>query len=240
MRRRMTAMILAGLTACLAAPPASALFGVGDVVIDPTNLVQNTYTAVRELEQINNQIVQLQNEANMLVNQAENLARLDYASVEHLKRVLERIETLMRRADEITYDVEESEREYQERFPASYEDLTRDEIVQTALKQWDISRSAFSDAIVVQSGIVSSIVESRGTLTDLMDESQAAPGNLAATQAGNQLIALGVEQQMQMQQLMAAQYRAEALEAARRAAIDEQARELHRRFMGTRSAYSRD
>jgi len=90
------------------------------------------------------------------------------------------------------------------------------------------------------SAIVSSIVESRDTLIDLVGESQSAGGNLAAAQAGNQLIALGVEQQMQMQQLMAAQYRAEALEAARRAAIDEQAREFHTRFMGERAAYRRD
>ena len=52
------------------------MFGVGDIVLDPTNLVQNTLTAVRTLEQINNQIRQLQNEAQMLINQARNLASL--------------------------------------------------------------------------------------------------------------------------------------------------------------------
>lgn len=240
MRRRIIACLVSGLALTASLQPAEAVFGVGDVVIDPSNLVQNTYTAVRELEQINNQIQQLQNEAQSLINQAENLAALDFSSEEHLKRVLERIETLMRRADDITYEVEQSEREYAERFPDDYEALTRDEIVQTAFVQWEVSRSAFSDAILVQSGIVTSIVESRDTLTGLVDASQGATGNLAATQAGNQLVALSVEQQMQMQQLMAAQYRAEALEAARRAAIDEQAREFHRRFMGERSAYSRD
>ncbi len=49
----------------------------GDIVFDPTNLVQNTLTAIRTLEQINNQINQLQNEAQMLMNQARNLASLD-------------------------------------------------------------------------------------------------------------------------------------------------------------------
>lgn len=240
MRRRIVPLMVASLVVAMTVQPADAVFGVGDVVIDPTNLVQNTYTAARELQQINNQIQQLQNEARILMNQAEDLKNLDYASEEHLMRVLERIETLMRRADEVTYEVEQSERAYAERFPESYEGLTRDEIVQTAFVQWEISRSAFSDAILVQSGIVSSIVESRDTLMDLVGESQAAGGNLAAVQAGNQLTALGVEQQMQMQQLMAAQYRAEALEAARRAAIDEQSREFHRRFMGERSAYRRD
>ena len=52
----------------LAVQPASAL-----TVFDPSNFVQNTLTAIRTLEQINNQINQLQNEAQMLMNQARNL-----------------------------------------------------------------------------------------------------------------------------------------------------------------------
>ncbi len=55
----------------LAVQPASAL-----TVFDPSNFVQNTLTAVRTLEQINNQIDRLQNEAQMLMNQARNLANL--------------------------------------------------------------------------------------------------------------------------------------------------------------------
>ena len=46
----------------LAVQPASAL-----TVFDPSNFVQNTLIAVRTLEQINNQINQLQNEAQMLM-----------------------------------------------------------------------------------------------------------------------------------------------------------------------------
>jgi len=44
--------------ALLVAQPAAAI-----TVFDPSNFVQNTLTAVRTLEQINNQIQQLQNEA---------------------------------------------------------------------------------------------------------------------------------------------------------------------------------
>ena len=44
----------------LVAQPAAAL-----TFVDPVNLVQNTLTAIRTLEQINNQIKQLQNEAQM-------------------------------------------------------------------------------------------------------------------------------------------------------------------------------
>tara|TARA_R110000868_G_scaffold410787_1_gene700249 strand:- start:514 stop:1239 length:726 start_codon:yes stop_codon:yes gene_type:complete len=241
MRRRIAALLAVSLSSLASvAPPADALLGVGDVVIDPTNLVQNILTATHTLEQINNQIQQLQHEAQMLVNQAEDLKRLDYTSTQHLKRLLERIDTLMREAGEVTYEVEESERQYREVFPESYEDLSNEEMVVEAADQWRISRDAFRASIQVQSGIVTSIAESRETLTDLVTESQAASGNLSVAQAGNQLVALSVEQQMQMQQLMAAQYRMVALEESRRAAIEAQARIRHARFRGDGVAYRRD
>lgn len=240
MRRRIITLCLAVLMGVVFARPAHALFGLGDIVLDPTNLAQNVLTAERTLAQINNQIRQLQNEADMLINQAENLKQLDYSSIEHLARILETIETLMRRAVEITYEAEQSERAYQERYPESYEDLTNSEIVESALDQWTLSRRAFQDSIVVQSGIVTAISDTRGTLAELVGESQSATGNLTVSQAGNQLIALSVEQQMQMQQLMAAQYRADMLERARRIAIEEQSRVLHDRFRGAGSAYTRN
>lgn len=241
MCRRITTLILVVLTASMTAtPPASALFGVGDVVIDPTNLVQNVNTAVNTLEQINNQIRQLQNEAQMLLDSADNLKRLDQTSIDELRRVLERIDALMRKGDEITYEVSESERRYEENFPESYEHLTNQEIVVRATDQWKLARSSFGNAIRVQSGIVTSITESKETLTKLVAQSQEAAGNLAVHQAGNQLVALSVEQQMQMQQLMAAQYRMRAVEAARRAAIEEQARIRHERFRGDGAAYTRN
>jgi len=237
----MIAILLGSVSSLVGlAPPANALLGVGDVVIDPTNLVQNIVTATNTLEQINNQVQQLQHEAQMLVNQSEDLKRLDYASIEHLKRLLERIDTLMREAGEMTYEVEESERQYREALPDSYEDLSNKEILVEAADQWQISREAFRASIQVQSGIVTSIADARETLTDLVGESQAATGNLSVSQAGNQLVALSVEQQMQMQQLMAAQYRMVALEESRRAAIEEQARIRHKRFRGDGVAYRRN
>ena len=147
---------------------------------------------------------------------------------------------LMREAGEVTYEVEQSERQYREAFPDSYDNLTNEQIVAEAADQWRISRDAFRASIQVQSGIVTSIADARETLTDLVGESQAATGNLSVAQAGNQLVALVVEQQMQMQQLMAAQYRMETLETSRRAAIEEQARIRHKRFVGDGVAYTRD
>lgn len=62
--------------------PANAFFGgFGRIVYDPTNHAENLLTAARTLEQINNQITSLQNEAQMLINQARNLASLPHSSL---------------------------------------------------------------------------------------------------------------------------------------------------------------
>ncbi|WP_340691481.1 P-type conjugative transfer protein TrbJ [Hyphomonas sp.] len=240
MRRRVTAVLVGMLGLSLTVPHADALLGVGDVVIDPTNLVQNIVTATNTLEQINNQVTQLQHEAQMLLNQAEDLKRLDYASIEHLKRLLERIDTLMREADEISYEVETSERRYEDAFPERYENLSNEEIIVQARDQWRLSRSSFAGAVQVQSAIVSAIADSQATLSELVAASQSASGNLSALQAGNQLIALSIAQQVQMQKLMTAQYRMETVESSRRAALEEQARVRHERFRGDGAAYTRD
>jgi P-type conjugative transfer protein TrbJ len=135
MRRRVTAAILASIMMGTYAPPASAFFGLGRIVLDPSNLAQNISTATNTVRQINNQVRQLQNEARMILNQVEDLRSLDFNSIEELTRILEQIDALMRQSEEISYEVGESSRRYQETYPESYEDLTTDEIVVHALAQ---------------------------------------------------------------------------------------------------------
>ena len=50
MRKKLAALMLTGAIALAPMQPAYALFGVGDIVIDPTNLAQNILTAARPLE----------------------------------------------------------------------------------------------------------------------------------------------------------------------------------------------
>ena len=116
---------LAALTAACVlafgiAQPAHALFGVGDIVLDPTNLVQNTLTAVRTLEQINNQIRQLQNEAQMLINQARNLASLPFSVVSRLRSNLALTQRLIEQAKGLAYDVANLDKEFKRLYPEKY------------------------------------------------------------------------------------------------------------------------
>ena len=66
------------------------------IVFDPNNYAQNVLTAARALQQINNQIVSLQNQAQMLINQAKNLATLPFSSLLQLEQSIQRTQQFAR------------------------------------------------------------------------------------------------------------------------------------------------
>ena len=66
----MGAALALASTSALVSTPAHAQFG--GIVYDPSNYAQNVLTAARTLEQINNQIRMLQNQATSLINEAKN------------------------------------------------------------------------------------------------------------------------------------------------------------------------
>lgn len=62
--------------------------------------------------------------------------------------------------------------------------------------------------------------------------SQGAEGSLQAQQATNQLLALAAKQQFQLQQMMASQFRNDAVEQARRMQESREAQAVAKRFIG--------
>ena len=52
-------------------------------------------TAARALQQVTNQITSLQNEAQMLINQARNLASLPYSALQQLQQSVQRTQQLL-------------------------------------------------------------------------------------------------------------------------------------------------
>ena len=239
MRRRIIAALLLAAAPMTIAPPAHAIFGIGDIVIDPSNLAQNILTAANTLEQINNQVKQLQNEADMLINQATNLVRTGYNPQAEINRLLNEISVLMDRARSISYVVSETDRLFQENFPEDYSTWSRTQMATAAEMQWVSARSAFNDTLLVQSQIVQTLKEDTSSLDVMLAETAIAEGNLSVSQTGNQIAALGVKQTMQMQEMMAAQYRADALARARDLQIEREGREKLARCVGGASAYTR-
>ncbi len=219
------------------ASPALALFGFGRIVYDPSNYAQNVLTAARTLEQINNQIRSLQNEAQMLINQARNLASLPYSALQQIQQNVSRTQQLLNQAQNIAFEVQSIDQAFQSQYGSVSLSTTDQQLVADARARWQNTVGGLQDALRVQAGVVGNIDTNRAEMAALIGQSQNAAGALQATQAGNQLLALQSQQLSDLIALMSANGRAEALIGAERATAAEQGRIQRERFLTPGSGY---
>ena len=217
--------------------PAHAFFGIGRIVYDPTNHAENLLTAARTLEQINNQITSLQNEAQMLINQARNLASLPYSSLQALQQNVQRTQQLLGQAQNIAFDVQNIDQMFQQDYGNLSLTATDQQLIADARTRWENTVGGLQDAMRVQAGVVGNIDSNRAEMSALVGESQGATGALQATQAGNQLLALQSQQLSDLIAVISANGRADALMEAERATAAEQGRIQRQRFLTPGTGY---
>lgn len=216
------------------AGPAPAL-----TVFDASNFTQNLLTATRTLQQVNNQIQQLQNEAVMLQNQARNLRSLDLNTLNDLRVALAATERLIAEGRGLAFAVAQVETQFAALYPDTYDAaLPGARLLTDAREHWRNSLEALRTAVRVQAQVQENFRTDTTVLGDLVTRSQGAAGALEATQAGNQLLALSIRQQLQAQQLAISEGRAVATEAARTVAAAERARAVRARFLGDGTRYT--
>ncbi|WP_395336847.1 P-type conjugative transfer protein TrbJ [Novosphingobium sp. BL-8H] len=224
--------IAADLT--LGSQPAQAL-----IVYDPSNYAQNVLTAARALQQINNQIQSLQNQATSLANQAKNLTKVSFPELQALTQTLQKIDVLMGQAQGIQFKVSSASQQYASLYPDAFsQSLKLDSQVTAARTRLDTEVSSYHHTVTMQAQIAENVETDMTTLSALVERSQGAEGSLQAQQATNQLLALTAKQQFQIQQLMAAQYRAQAITEANRAQAAAEAQAATAKFLGTGTAYT--
>jgi P-type conjugative transfer protein TrbJ len=230
-------ILLAGLLATTTFTPAAQAQWQ---VFDPQNYAQNMLSAARALQQINNQIQALQNQALMLQNMASNLNPLkDVSQLSGMVTSLTQITNLMNQAQGVAFNVNATMAAWSRAYPTTYPAGTGSAtLTADAQQRWQNSMSAFQDTLKVQSQVVQNVQADTTTLTKLTNDSQNATGNLEVSQATNQLIALSTKQQLQIQNLMAAQYRATALDQARNAEAEQDGQTQFQTFLGANNAYN--
>jgi len=212
--------------------------GAQTLVYDPSNYAQNVLQAARALQQINNQITGLQNQAQMLLNQAKNLTGLPYSSLHAIEQSLTRTQKLLGEAQRLAYDINQIDRAFRRFYPQSYaSSASSQQLVADAQVRWQNALAGYQDALRVQAGVVQALDTTRAETSTLVTSSQSAEGILQATQAGNQLIALQTRQLADLAALIAAQSRAQSLDGARTIANQEQARAQLERFLGNGRGY---
>ena len=226
---------LTGASLALLPVPASAQIPV----FDSTNYAQNMLQAARALEQINHQVQSLQNEATMLENMARNLKTIDFPQLQQITSALQKIDVLMNQAQAIGFQSGAVDASFSRMFPGTIARLlTSDQRVAQAKTRLDTAMASFRHSMDVQAEVVSNIQSDSGLLNDLAQRSQSSAGALQAQQAANQLLALSAKQQMQLQDLIAAEFRSQSIERAARAQSEADGRAATQRFLGTGKAYS--
>ena len=234
--RSLCALLLAG-TALLGVVNANTAAHAVDIVLDPTNLIENTLQAAYALEQIGNQIKSLENEAQMLINEGKNLAKLDYSAVGEIEGALGEISNLLKEVDRIAYDVDAIDKAFAERYSAVDMNATDAALIANAEERWSDAVSAFRHAMTVQAGAVNNLAELKDQTKELATQSQNAEGILEATQAGNQILALQTSQLADLVAVLSSDARAQALAEARKTAAEAQAQEQYRRFLTRANGY---
>jgi P-type conjugative transfer protein TrbJ len=230
--RGIGALVLA--TSLLTALPAKAI-----IVFDPSNFVENALTAARSLEEINNQLLQLQNEATMLVNEARNLTKLPFNIVGQLQATLALTSQLIAQAQGIAYQLGQAQAQFSRFYPTAYGGNTSGaSMAADALQRWTNSLQALRTTISMQAQASQNLAVDENSLAVLVQQSQGAIGILQAAQATNQLLALQSRQSIQEQQLRLTQDRSAALEQARAVVAEARSREVRRRFVGNGTQYT--
>lgn len=208
-------------------------------VFDPSNYQQNLLSAARALEQINNQIRSLQNQAEVLLRMDRNLAALGTTISPDLQRTLADLRSQIQSGEGIALRLQETQSSYDEIFPGQVSAaLSSDDVLRNAKTRWEEEYSAFRRSALVQGQITDGMETDARLLGDALASSRNAVGALEATQAGNELTGLSVKQSLALQGLLAAQARAETLTRARDLATEDEARERFKSFVGAGSAYS--
>src|ERR1017187_10317375 len=173
----------------------------------------------------------------MLTGMGKNLQSLNVSSLGSIVSDLTQITTLMNQAQGISFNVNASQTAFAQTYPQSYTATTTNgTLAADALKRWQDAMAAFHQTLTVQSQVAQNVQTDTATLTQLVTASEGAVGNLQVSQATNELLALSIKQQLQIQSMMAAQYRASTLEQGRNAESETQSQTAFSNFIGSGQA----
>jgi len=213
---------MATLLACSASPATAQL-----TVFDPVNHQENLVSAARALQQINNQVRQLQGEAQMLARMEQNLMRLKGSISPDLQRTLAAITAHLQQGQAIALSLKATEPSYARLFPP-----TGNAEFGVAQQRWMEEAASLERAARLQGEIGDGIAADATLLRDAMERSRTANGALEVAQAGNELTALCIKQALSLQSLLATHERAETLRAARDLASEAEGRQRFKAFLG--------
>jgi P-type conjugative transfer protein TrbJ len=221
--RRAFLFMSAAVLACAQTPLASAQI----TVIDPTNLAQNILQAARAIEQINNQIRQIEQQAQMLARSPLQLSP-------ELSRSIENARAVFDAASQVSFEAGKVGDSLRELYPDTFRDFDLESVLSQSDQWMSESRVSLTRAMEAEARAAASVAGSRNAVDTALTASAGAEGQTSAAQAGNQLLGVIAAQLAETQAMLAAQGRALETERMERLAREQRAAEIMRRAFPTR------
>ena len=176
------------------------------IVLDLTNLVQNTISALKAIESVINEVQMIANQVKQIENMVQNTRTYSGVWEQDALQTLNRLGQIIEQEQAIAYSMAGMERVFRDRYPgyrpvtdwaAAYDQWTRTTLdtLRGTLASVRLNANDFAD-------------EQRRiqTLTAMSD---SAEGRMQAIQAGNMLAAEQIQQLAKLRQLMMAQINAQ-------------------------------
>ena len=204
----------------------------------PNNYAQNLLTAAHTLQQINNQITALQNQTQMLINQAKNLANLPTSILQQLQsNHAADPDSCSPRPRASAFDIGRIQQAFSTTYGAQPANSSNAALDRRPPRRAGRFRSAaFQDSLRIRPASSAISAPTPPRCRRSVTSSQSASGALQAAQAGNQLLALQSQQISDLVAVARREGRADALEQARTVTNEAQGQAQYQLF-ATRSGY---
>jgi type IV secretion system protein TrbJ len=196
--------VLAVFIAMILAPSTAGAYAM--IVLDPTNLIQNTISALKAIESVINEVQMIANQIKQIENMVQNTRTVGGVWDQDALPRLARLGQMIEQEQAIAYAMAGMDRIFRDRYPG-YKSLND---WPTAYDRWtrttlDTLRGTMA-AVRLQADDFSDEQRRIQTLTALSD---SAEGRMQAIQAGNMLAAEQLQQLAKLRQLMMAQINAQ-------------------------------
>ena len=176
------------------------------IVLDLTNLIQNTISALKAVESVINEVQMIANQVKQIENMVQNTST--YSGVwdqEALPR-LNRLGQIIEQEQAIAYSMAGMERVFRERYPG-YRPVTD---WATAYDQWTrTTLDTLRGSLATVRLHADDFADEQRRIQTLTALSDSAEGRMQAIQAGNMLAAEQIQQLTKLRQLMMAQINAQ-------------------------------
>jgi P-type conjugative transfer protein TrbJ len=184
----------------------SSAWAFAAVVLDPSNLVQNTISALKAVESVINEVQMLANQVKQIENMVQNTR--NYAGVWDRKALprLMRLGQIIEQEQGIAYAMAAMDRTFRERYPG-YRPITD---WATAYDQWTrTTLDTLRGSLASMRLHADDFADEQRRIQTLTALSDSAEGRMQAVQAGNMLAAEQIQQLAKLRQLMMAQINAQ-------------------------------